>query len=235
LERLIDLLPDERPTIYGLLASTEKRQAEVLYSTAKMAEQFPTSTKEYSPEMSAKDKADSVELLRTSCDHYSKTFMFDRARSWAVVQYLSLNTVLARARNRAGAQEASQSRKASGRKKSASALGLLARLLSRYDIYSDDRDRAICAHSNLAELYLLSLAMPDAQLVDGDEARRQALEHIDALIETAPRDSFYVYSTRRQMFRYLEWYGAIADLSPLTGLAEMIFDRLPADVEDRWK
>jgi hypothetical protein len=62
------------------------------------------------------------------------------------------------------------------------------------------------------------------------------LEHTDALIDIAGRDSFESYSTRRQIVRYLEWFNAISPaLAPLTGLAEEIFNKFPEEIEDRWE
>ena len=234
LERLVNLLPHERPTIYGYLASTEKRQAEALYSTAKIPEMYSGQTKEYGPEISAKDKADSMQLLQIAREHYWTTFMLDRERSWAVVQYLSLTVVLSRARDAAYVQSVAQ--ESARPERDLGSLWSLARLLSLYDLHSRDRKRALWAYGNLVELDLLSLAMPpDPRFPAPAEAERRALEYTNGLLDTAPRDSFNVYSMWRQIVRYLEWYNDIADVAPLIGLAELIFQRFPVEVEDRWR
>src|SRR5215468_10108935 len=96
---------------------------------------------------------------------------------------------------------------------------------SLYDLHSKEYDRSTWAHGNLIELYLLSLIMPlNNERPAPQEARRRALELADALIDIAGRDSFEVYSTRRQIFRYIQWYGEISTLGPLIGLAEEIFN-----------
>jgi hypothetical protein len=93
-------------------------------------------------------------------------------------------------------------------------------------------------HGNLLELYLLSLALPEKQalLPDMKEAKRCALEHTNMLIKTAGQGSFEVYSTQRQIARYVKWFNEIADLtSPLTELAEDILYRFPPVPEETWK
>jgi hypothetical protein len=116
------------------------------------------------------------------------------------------------------------------------------RVHSIYDLHSEDRDRRIWAHGNLIELYLLSPCIradadpPGTRLMDADEARRHALEHAEALVSIAGRESFEVYSTRRQIFRYIQWYNEISDLAPeTTKLANEVFKRFPPEVEERWR
>jgi hypothetical protein len=76
----------------------------------------------------------------------------------------------------------------------------------------------------------------DKDRPEPEEAERRALQYTDALVDIAGRDSFEVYSTRRQILRYLEWFRVISDLgNPLIKLAERIFERFPEDAEDRWK
>ena len=69
----------------------------------------------------------------------------------------------------------------------------------------------------------------------GAATHRPARRLTDALIELAGRDSFEVYSTRRQIFRYFEWFDKVFDLAPLVGLAIEVFEKFPEDVEERWK
>jgi hypothetical protein len=112
----------------------------------------------------------------------------------------------------------------------------MARLLSLYDTNHERRDTRSWAHANLIELYLLSL-LPDLKSsIAPGEATRLAIEHADQLLSIAGWDSFEVYSTRRQMLRYLEWYNELAEayLGPLSVLAERIFNRLPSEVEEQF-
>ena len=223
LERLLTSIPEERSHIYGLLASTEKRQAEVLYS-AKQSSLIDDKTRE-------RDKRESIDLLLKARDHYWKSFLLKRSSSWAIVQYLSLTLVLKHAQL---LEEEGEERS----ERNVDALWSLARLLSLYDLHNQDRDTTLWAHGNLMELYMLSLIMaPGSGRPNLEEAMRRALEHTDALIDIAGRDSFEVYSTRRQIFRYVNWFPRIAvhGLEPLLALADQIFAKFSEDVEERWK
>ncbi len=206
-KRLNDLvhdIPEQGPLICGLLASTEKRQAEVLYR----AGMLPESTK----------------LLVNARDH------------WAVTQYLSLALITARTHGSTEADGGFVAAVQVRPEKAPKELWTLARMLSLYDLHHEDRKARSWAHGNLIELYLLSL-LPDINgvLPDGT-AEQRAIEHTDLLIDIAGWESFEVYSTRRQMLRYLEWYIPLTSgyFSPLLALAERIFDRFPSEVEERF-
>lgn len=230
LERLLDCIPSERSEINGLLASTEKRQAEVVY-TATRSSLIDEKTRE-------RDHNESIELLRRARDHYWDAFLLDRSNGWAVVQYLSLTLIMKRNRQFPDQQSAPMLNKAGEERpeKDLDALWSLSRLHSIYDLHSEKRNVTIWAHGNLLELYLLSLIMePNDDRPDAREAQRLSLEHADALTDIAGRDSFEVYSTRRQIFRYIQWYTEISDLTPLIGLAEQLFSKFPAEVEEKWK
>ena len=110
-------------------------------------------------------------------------------------------------------------------------------MLSLYDLQREDQTTRAWAHGNLIELYLLSLLPELRGEVAASEAKRRAIEHTDQLTDTAGWNSFEVYSTRRQILRYLEWYQELAGtyLSPLMSLAEQIFERLPAPAEERYE
>jgi hypothetical protein len=252
LERLLTRIPDKKLDIYGLLASTEKRQAEILFSTT----QSTLKGDLLAERVRKQELKASIELLRKAMGYYWDTFLLDRSGSWALVQYLSLTLVLNRLRletnqpNTADAAPANEEgtekkdaapAKEEGTEKKLPALWSMAVTLSKYDLRSPERARAKWAHSNLIELYLLALIFSPRQeaahedLPNPAEARKQALEYTDAFIELAGRNSFSVYSTRRQMVRYIEWFGKIAELGPLPGLAEEIFEKFPDEVEEAWK
>jgi CHAT domain len=214
LNDLVTTIPEQKAKIYGFLASTEKRQAEVLYLVG--------------------DDAESNKLLVSARDHYWDSFQTDRALHWAVVQYLSLGLIITKI---PGLMEGeitpgSQSRA----EKSPKQLWSLARMLSLYDLNHESRDTRSWAHANLIELYLLSLLPELNGLLAPAEAERLAIEHTDQLLDIAGWDSFEAYSTRRQVLRYLEWYDRLTEtcLAPLFGLAEQIFSRFPSEVEDRF-
>jgi hypothetical protein len=132
-----------------------------------------------------------------------------------------------------GSQEAERTQP----EKNPKELWALARMLSLYDLNHKDRAKRTWAHGNLIELYLLSLLSDIAGVLSPGEPERRAIEHANQLIDIAGRDSFEVYSTRRQMVRYIEWYKDLTSsyLLPLLPLAEQIFERFPADVEERFR
>jgi hypothetical protein len=218
LNDLVASIPGEKAKIYGLLASTEKRQAEVLYW--------------------ASDDEESNKLLVGARDHYWESFQADRALHWAVVQYLSLTLIIAKMPGlmeeeiKPGSPDAVQLRP----EKSPKQLWSLARMLSLYDLHNESRETQSWAHANLIELYLLSLLPELSGSLPQAEVDRLAVEHTDQLIDIAGWNSFEAYSTRRQMLRYLEWYNKLAGayLAPLAGLAERIFNRFPSEVEDQF-
>jgi CHAT domain/Tetratricopeptide Repeats-Sensor len=230
LERLLTLLPRERAQIHGLLASTHKRHAEVLFSSKRSSLM--------SDEKKRHDLKESIRLLQQARDHYWDAFVLDRSKSWAVVQYLSLTLVM---RQRPLDPEVMPEQllpqvelQPDHGEKDPVALWSLAHLVSRYDLRSSDQDRAIWGHGNLIELYLLLPLMPVQPVLTFDpvqEMRRLT----DAMIELAGRDSFSLYSTRRQIFRYVEWFNELFDIQSVTQLAEEVFEKFPGDVEDRWQ
>ncbi|HMM92955.1 MAG TPA: CHAT domain-containing protein [Bradyrhizobium sp.] len=214
LNDLVATIPEEEAKIYGLLASTEKRQAQVFYSAGLASE--------------------SNKLLVNARDHYWEAFQTDRALHWAVVQYLSLSLIVAHipglmeGENVPGSQPRPE--------KSPKQLWSMARLLSLYDTNHESPVTRGWAHANLIELYLLSLLPDLVGSIDQAEAMRLAVEHADQLLNIAGWDSFEAYSTRRQVLRYLEWYNDLTGvyLAPLVDLAEQIFNRFPPEVEDEF-
>lgn len=241
LQRLVDCIPAKRSRIYGNLASTEKRQGEVLYS-AIHSEIF---------DLADEKLEESYDLLRKARDHYWDSFLLNRSSSWAVVQYLSLTLVMQHSAKFPdlnpipGEKQANAEREEQGQgpeeqetaERDLDALWSMAHLLSRYDLRSKSRTRNIWACSNLIELYMLAHVMPPNKgRPRPAEASRRALEHTDTLIDLAGRDSFEVYSTRRQVFRYMKWFAEIApSLDPLRALAKSIFEKFPDDIEEKWK
>lgn len=229
LEKLLEYLPDDRSEIHGLLASTEKRQAEILYSASK-GPLIDTVAQE-------RDSRESLELLRRARDHYWNSFLLDRTNSWAVVQYLSLTFVIERLRPAPGAMAKFDHKRAIRPERKPDVLWSLAHNLSLYDLQSRKGKSTVWAYSNLMELYLLLplIPQPHPDWPDLHEANRRALDHADSLVEIAGRDSFDVYSTRRQTVRYVQWFGEIADMTPVQPLANQIFERFPEEVEEKWK
>ncbi|HEV3470255.1 MAG TPA: CHAT domain-containing protein [Pyrinomonadaceae bacterium] len=234
LERLLKFNPSERSEIYGLIASSEKRHAEIVFSSA-MGPRVSPSERE-------QRIAESAGLLLRARDHYWQAFAHKRSNAWVVTQHLSLALVIKRSEKFSDyPADDTQGRV----EKNMDLLWSLSYLLSSYDIQShgralpletagrpmtaEDCQRqlaalAIWAHGNLLELNLLSLLMAGHHnRPEPDKAAELAHEHADSIIELAGRDSFEVSSTRRQIFRYLEWYRRISDIEPLVEVAQRIF------------
>ena len=238
LEALLKRLPEKRERIYGNLASAEKRHAEVLFAAAGS----PVFAKD--PKGRARYLREHEEMLRKSRDHYWDSFIEDRTNCWAVVQYLSMTVMMQKSgqfkKSASLPEETDGSQRGAGterEERDPDGLWSMAHLLSLYDLNSKKSQRQVWAHGNLIELYLLSLAMrPSPERPNPAEAKKRALRHADALVDLAGRDSFEVYSTRRQILRYIEWFGVISRLgaAPMA-LAEQVFQRFPEEAENRWK
>jgi hypothetical protein len=63
------------------------------------------------------------------------------------------------------------------------------------------------AHGSLAELWLLRLFRGDLTDEERKEAADRAAEHANAVLDLVDRDDFAVFSTRRQLNRYVELWG----------------------------
>lgn len=238
LQALIKRHPSKAAQIYGNLASAEKRHAEVLYA-ASNSRVFASD-----PKGKARYLREHEELLRRARDHYWDSFMLDRTNSWAVVQYLSLTLMMQKSaqfkKSASLPEESEASERVAGvdrEEKDPDGLWSLAHLLSLYDLNSKDVKARIWAYGNLIELYLLAIAMrQNPERPNPAEAKKRALRHADTLVDIAGRDSFEVYSTRRQVLRYIEWFGAISRMGAGSmALAEQVFQRFPEEAEDRWK
>lgn len=231
LERLLNCFPEKKSRIYGLLASTEKRHAEVLFS----ATRIPSSDMH----RQIRDMEDSYALLRKSRDYYWQTFLLERSKSWAVVQYLSLTLMMKHSDFFPDEVRVSSPEEKGNEQpeRDQDALWTLAHVLTLYDLHSGERERTIWARGNLIELYLLSLMMPPHDdRPKAKEAQHHALELADQLIDIAGRDSFAIYSTRRQIFRYINWYVKISKVAPqMVKLATSIFHKFPKEIEEEWR
>jgi hypothetical protein len=238
LEQFLGRAPRGRAEVLGLLASTEKRQAAVLYVTSGISSL---------PEEGRYRRSESRVLLVRARDHYWQAFLRDRALGWAVVQYLALDLVISHFKNLtpegnvalplapAGAPVGARAG-IEGSDRDPAALWRLARILSVQDLSGHDPQQVVWALGNLIELYTLAL-FPELEKVgvtDPVDARAKALDHARELVAKAGADSFEVYSTRRQMLRYVDWYAEEADLGDVTGLADAICSALPETEREDW-
>ena len=86
----------------------------------------------------------------------------------------------------------------------------------KQDLARGDRETKAWAHSSMAELYLLRLFT--ATEGEADDISRMARQHISELLDYYPRAAdFPVFSTTRQLQRYVHWWGReefVAHLGP---------------------
>lgn len=231
LERLYECIPEQRSEISGLLASTEKRQAEILFRASRSEILDEETSKSYVKEH--------FDLLEKARDHYWSSFRQKKRHAWTMVQYLSLSLILQKPEDKDNdeLQDKSETTEESNNSfdKTLKNLWSLAYLLSLDDASSKDEKNRIWAYGNLIELCLLALKMKinNDQIKEG-EAKDLAVKYTNALVDIAEPDSFEVYSTRRQILRYIEWFGKISDLGSIPNVADNIFKKIPDNGEDKW-
>jgi len=231
LEKLLIGIPSQQGRITGLLASAEKREAEVMWWASRIPALFD-------PEEIKQFKRNHRKLLQRSRDRYWKSFMLERSKPWAAVQYLSLSLVMQRSdlfQTYEPQENDSVITDVMSDEKSPEALWSMARLLSLYDLKGSDDTDTIWTLGNLIELYLIA-TMIKTDPAHLDDFEKRAEQYAYMLVDVAGPDSFPVYSTRRQMLRYVEWFGEIANLGDRTvALAETLANKFSEDVGEGWK
>ncbi len=177
--------------VSGLLASVFKREAQVLYEAWSLLDSREASGMSLTS-TSSSYREDSREALEQARFYYREAFERDLTASWAVAQYLSLSEVL--------------SRPDPDRRE----LWTFARLASEVDVKQRSDRRLAWAHSTLAELYLLAELVwwPDPPpLLDH---RALARQHAASLGRMERKHWLDIYTTRRQILRYGEWFPYIS-------------------------
>jgi hypothetical protein len=187
-------------SVYGLLASTEKKQAEILFRRSQFAA---------NKSQAAEYRNKSTESLKRSREYYSDAFETDIAAVWAMVQYLVLTAVLD------GSPLTEQHNE----------MSTTARFLSERNLHTEDRKEVAWARGNLIELDLLEALRPDVNVQASTE---RAVDQARQLNQSHER--FEIYTTRRQILRYLEFFNE--RLPALVGTAETIWDILSAGTLD---
>lgn len=218
LERLLpeaaDVAPRKRSLIYGLRASTEKRDAELFYlaSLAENRGDVRPGDVDFSDHPGEWEAA-----LDRAQRFYDDAFRTDRSSSWALVQRICTAAV------RRGPDAITVPD------------WLTAHTLAKADCASGDKLNTIWAEASLVELYLLKQLVAgwpgmskEAFDKDKAKARDKALDHAERLVELAGRDSVHVYSTRRQIDRYTNFFQEIQPaFEPLVPMALEVLGRLP--------
>ena len=114
----------------------------------------------------------------------------------------------------------------------------LAEVQALHDLHNTNTQEQVWAVGTLIELYLLAPALPGLAARQGDWPA-QALALARRLADTLPADAFELLSTRRQVARYLQWYGPLCSAAPawLPGLlasAQALVDVLPTLEDAAW-
>lgn len=181
----------------GMLASTEKRKAEMCFRAVRDLSSEDGKLKEL--------KKRSIEYLRKSLRLYEQAYKENmretsgiirknRSVHWVMTQYLSLRAVLGE----------------SFLPDHWSAAIVSADVDLRS--YEGNAETAVWAHGSLFELYLMLLAYDPALVkrqleLDQKEVQEKARWHISELLSIAGHDAFPIYSTDRQLERYINWWG----------------------------
>jgi hypothetical protein len=212
-EALVETQPPRRAYIYGLMASTAKRIA-ALHGILRSSESFQQTNTD--SVLAASRRSGEVAFLTASRDHYWQSFLADRGGYWAVVQYLSLALILRESRETEWGSEVE-------RGQSPEALWQLAEVQSQWECAHSSLVRKQWALANLIELHVISPLLPnfrrDAVVAQID---RQIIEHAITLSETTSQDPFEVFSCRRQLLRYVNWYSQSFELPYLVRRFAMI-------------
>lgn len=182
----------------GMLASTEKRKAEMCFRAI-----LKLASKESKQE---ELKKCSIEYLRKSLHLYEQAYRENmqeaagivrknRSVHWVMTQYLSLRAVL-------GEPFLPDHWSA-------------AIVSAEVDVRSHEGgnvETVVWAHGSMFELYLMLLAYDPSDVkkkveLSQKEVREKARWHIGKLLSIAEHGSFPIYSTDRQLDRYITWWG----------------------------
>jgi len=205
LEELLNGSYLEQTSIYGLLASTQKRLAEILWRAVSQSVAGVTL------EQRSEHQQQALTALRASRDFYKQAFDANCAQSWGLVQNLALIAVL------------------QGADKIEPDDWQLAKLLANRDLSSESRERRTWARSDLIELYLLAMLRADGgvALVGKDAVDQKIREHLAQFLQVVDLRSFEIHSTRRQLLRYLEFFNEIQPgFQTVFGLVENVLGTL---------
>ncbi|UQD98222.1 CHAT domain-containing protein [Bradyrhizobium japonicum] len=223
LARLVDRLPSERARIVALLASADKREAALEYETLKRSSSTVP--------MTELDKRVWPPLERAR-KLYDNAFGFNAAAYWAVVQYISLSVVMRHGGRLT--QDADAPNEEIGK------LWALAEVQSLRELSSLDYERRAWALGNLIELYILAPVMNEVVQARANPGpppdwRALATQYAKDLAKMAQPGTFEVFSTRRQIVRYLDLYAELCPsgaLEAAVAIAEEVVRLLPAQLPE---
>ena len=223
LQSTMDRHDAQRTRILGLLASTEKREAALAHQ--RCLRTLDATQREA-------QRAAMWAALARARGLYFKCYERERVAYWTT-QYLSLSLVLAAA-GRLAADAAAPGRELA-------ALWNLAEVQALHDLSAPQPSQRSWALGNLIELYLL------APSIAGLPKRKpgwhlQAAGMARSLANNAAEGAFEVFATRRQVQRYLDWYGRLGADSAVSTLPEGVLDAanavlaaLPVEAPVAWQ
>jgi hypothetical protein len=197
LDRLQDRPSAQRARIVALLASADKRESALEYETLKMV---PGQV------LPAPLDARVWPLLARARMLYDEAFSLNPAEYWVVVQYLSLTLVLRHAGRPQPCGRAVEAQAHLGK------LWALAEVQSLRDLSGDGHAQRAWALGNLIELYMLAPVTKEVLKMHAGQSLPQghwlalALRYARDLARMARPGAFEVFSTRRQVLRYLDLY-----------------------------
>lgn len=206
---LIDSSPDQEARIQGQLASTQKREAQLRFHAM---HNWQSAENE--------EKALVVRELDQARTRYWKADQLDKDSVWAQVQYLALTLLLDSVHGFPLMDSLPQHELRS--------LWLMAEVRIKNAITTQDNESQAWSYGYLAELYLLAPLVKDLQVIRDDDFPKKAIEAARMVSILMGRDSVHIASTRRQIFRYIDWLGVISNhFRSLEGNAREIIDVLP--------
>ncbi len=220
LEDKMHAYPHQRARILSLLASTEKREAQLRFH---VLGNWLNGISERS-----KDGARIVEGLERARGLYWDGYLSRRADPALLVQYLSLTLLLQGIGRLPSPLDRSDQDTLS--------LWLAAEVQSLSDAETGDAGQRAWAYGNLAELYLLAPLVNGLPLLRPNwDWTQRALEAARRIVALTRVSSFHVFSTRRQVLRYLEWLNLMAPgFQGLAATAEILLDALPPSDQPDW-
>lgn len=180
---------------WGMKASTEKRQAQLLFHLGETW--YAKDNREKAAEALDRSfgylqaaRGSYLEAVRQNLEKSDRPLRQKPSVHWVLVQHLSLDAVV-------GEEPGSLHEDR----------WFTARLSALTDLEAEKRETRAWAHGSLLELYLLALGLPlRSALIKPQEARKQALTSWHAMVSLADKP-FIIASTRRQLLRYTDWWG----------------------------
>jgi hypothetical protein len=217
LEAAQQTYPGESSRILAQLASTDKREAQLRYQNI-----APAPSSVHSPE-----GAQIVDRLERARQGYWDAYIARRSDPWTLVQYLSLTVLL---------QEMGRLPKPLNRAdQDTLSLWRTAEVQSLHDAENGSADERAWAYGNLAELYLIAPLILGLLMPLGRTFEERAIDAAHRIVALTTPSSFIVFSTRRQILRYLEWFNWMApSLEVINATAEALMVALPPGPQPEW-